>query len=146
MTPMPPSPPPQAAEPLPPAGAQPVDPARSWEDADLPTLNRLVRELLRQYTGPPPDPPRGLLPTPPVVAALMAREARKHPMTPEARQRLTNHFNLQYFYGGQEIAYRNTPDGVEVLAVGLDEVGALAQGSSQDQLDHIVFTQPESWL
>src|SRR5947209_6840454 len=72
-----------------------------------------------------PSPLRGILPTPPEVEKLVAREVARLPMTDAARQRVTDGFNLQYYFGGHDIAYRETDQGVEVLAVGLDEIGRL---------------------
>lgn len=71
--------------------------------------------------------PRGLLPVPPEVEELAAREeariAREHGVriTPEARQRMTDDLTLQYYYEGAYVASRRTARGVEVLAVGWDE-------------------------
>jgi hypothetical protein len=82
-------------------------------------------------TIPAHDPnfpkPRGLLPVPPEVAEQVARfEARfaqEHgaPIGPEARQRMLDDWTLNYYYDDAYIAYRRTPQGVEVLAVGWDE-------------------------
>lgn len=83
-------------------------------------------------TLPAHDPsfprPRGLLPVPPEVAEIIAGyEAeliRQHgtSCTPEARQRMLDNEVLNWYYDGSYIAYRRTPRGVEVLAVGSDEV------------------------
>ncbi len=83
-------------------------------------------------TLPAHDPnfpkPRGLLAVPPEVAEWVAkfeaRFAREHgaPMAPEARQRILDDWTLNYYYDNAYIAYRRTPKGVEVLAVGSEEV------------------------
>ncbi len=83
-------------------------------------------------TLPAHDPnfpkPRGLLPVPPEVAEDVARtDARLlrelgAPMTPEARKRQLDYGTLNWYYDNAYIAYRRTPEGVEVLAVGHDEV------------------------
>ena len=82
-------------------------------------------------TLPAHDPgfpkPRGLLPVPPEVAeSIAAYEAeliRKHgtSCTPEARQRMLDNEVLNWYYDNAYIAYRRTPQGVEVLAVGWEE-------------------------
>jgi hypothetical protein len=82
-------------------------------------------------TLPAHDPnfpkPRGLLPVPPQVAEQVARfEARfiqEHgvPIAPEARQWMLDDWTLRYYYDDAYIAYRRTPQGVEVLAVGWEE-------------------------
>lgn len=94
---------------------------------------------------PPPSPLRGVLPTPLEVAKLVAREVKKLPMSDEARQRVTNHWTLQYYFGGHEIAYRETPAGVEVLAAGLEEIGQLVRKMPYAQRKGIIFGQPEPW-
>ncbi len=82
-------------------------------------------------TLPAHDPnfpkPRGLLAVPPEVAEWVAdfeaRFAREHgaPVAPEARQRMLDDWTLNYYYDNAYIAYRRTPGGVEVLAVGHEE-------------------------
>jgi hypothetical protein len=97
------------------------------------------------YWPPPPRPSlRGLLPVPPDVEKLMAREkARLLPfVTDESEKRMRDDFTLQYYYEGQTIAYRRTPQGVEVLAVGAVEVGELANGLTQEELLTICIGQP----
>jgi len=86
---------------------------------------------LIDWTLPAHDPnfpkPRGLLPIPPEVAESAAQEeariAREHgiQIAPEARQKMLDDWTLNYYYDGAYIAYRRTPQGVEVLAVGWDE-------------------------
>jgi len=71
--------------------------------------------------------PRGLLPVPreveEAVASSEARITREHGfiIAPEARKRMRDDWTLQYYYDGQYVASRRTPEGVEVLAVGWDE-------------------------
>jgi hypothetical protein len=45
-----------------------------------------------------------------------------------------NALTLQYYYGGHDIAYRITRQGVELLADGLSEIRQLVQGMSQEQV------------
>jgi hypothetical protein len=83
------------------------------------------------HTLPAHDPdfpkPRGLLPVPPEVAEWVAREEarilREHgiQIAPEARKRMLDDWTLNYYYDDAYIAYRRTPQGVEVLAVGWEE-------------------------
>jgi hypothetical protein len=82
-------------------------------------------------TLPAHDPtfvkPRGLLPVPPEVAEFVARDEaeciRKHGtgFSPEARQRILDNNVLNWYYDGSYVAYRRTPQGVEILAVGWEE-------------------------
>ena len=79
-------------------------------------------------TLPAHDPnfpkPRGLLPVPPEVEEDVAREqARLQPdFTEEYGKRVRDDMTLRYYYEGSYVASRRTPQGVEVLAVGWDEV------------------------
>jgi hypothetical protein len=71
--------------------------------------------------------PRGLLPVPPEVSEFVARDEaeciRKHGtgFSPEARQFILDNNVLNWYYDGSYVAYRRTPQGVEVLAVGWEE-------------------------
>lgn len=65
---------------------------------------------------------RGLLSVPPEVAEMVARETARLPMTKEARLRLENQLTLEHYFDGEEVAYRETSEGVEVLAAGQVEV------------------------
>jgi hypothetical protein len=101
-------------------------------------MNRII-----DWTLPAHDPnfprPRGLLAVPPEIAKHVAdfeaRFIREHgvPMAPEARQRIRDDWTLNY-YDDAYIAYRRTPQGVEVLAVGWEEV-------SQYRKDHPLETR-----
>jgi hypothetical protein len=93
----------------------------------------------------PPSSPRGLLPTPPEVKKLVARELKNRSVADRERQRITDRFNLQYYFGGQEVAYRQTDQGVEVLAVGPDEIGELLQRVARDERPMIIIGYPEPW-
>lgn len=87
---------------------------------------------LIDWTLPAHDPsfpkPRGLLPVPPEVAeSLATREAdlfreRGIRITTEARQRALEYAMTNWYFDNTEIAYRRTPDGIDVLAVGSEEV------------------------
>jgi hypothetical protein len=70
--------------------------------------------------------PRGLLPVPAQVAEQVADEEARClqefgvPLPPELKQRLLDEWTLRYYYDRAYVAYRRTPQGVEVLAVGLE--------------------------
>jgi hypothetical protein len=99
----------------------------------------LVDELNARFVAARPKP-RGLLPVPPEVEAAVAEDdsslLQEHGIVPtsEDRQRQVNSLTLQYYYGGYDVAYRVTPQGVEVLATGLSEIRELVQGVSQEEL------------
>jgi hypothetical protein len=83
-------------------------------------------------TLPAHDPnfpkPRGLIAVPPEVAEWVAKEEVRitekfgSQMPPEVRQRLLDNWTLYYYYDDTFVASRRTSQGVEVLAVGREEV------------------------
>jgi hypothetical protein len=87
--------------------------------------------------------PRGLLPVPAEVERVVAREkARLQPwMNAEAEKRTRDDLTLQYYYEGQSVICRFTPEGVEVLAVG-DEIRDLLSGMTQEELFQVTLKQP----
>jgi hypothetical protein len=101
-----------------------------------------MAEDFLDLTLPAHDPnipkPRGLLPVPPEVAEQVADEEnrieREHGfrIAPEARQSMLDRWTLHWYYDGAYIAYRHTPQGVEVLGVGYDEVRKYLDDRSPD--------------
>jgi hypothetical protein len=104
--------------------------------------SRTVVELIEPR---PASPLRGLLPTPPEVAEIVAEEVAKRPMSDAARQWVTDCFNMQYYFGGHPIAYRKTPQGVEVLAAGLDEIGKLMRRLPPSEDRNVIIGHPDPW-
>lgn len=88
---------------------------------------------------------RGILPTPPAVRRLVARELKDHPVTPRERQRITDCFKMQYYFGGLDIAYRKTPKGLEVLAVGHDEIMKLVRSAPPAEREQIILGWFDPW-
>lgn len=107
----------------------------------------LVDELNAPFVADRPKP-RGLLRVPPEVEAAVALDDsslfERHGIIPttEDRQRQVNSLTLQYYYWGHDIAYRLTPQGVELLAAGLSEIRQLVESMSQDELLTIKIGQP----
>ena len=85
---------------------------------------------------------------PPEVEATVAEDdstlLKEHGIVPTSvdRQRQVNSLTLQYYYGGHDVAYRLTPQGVEVLAAGLAEIRQLLEGMNQEELLTIKIGQP----
>jgi hypothetical protein len=81
-----------------------------------------------ELTLPAHDPsfpePRGLLPVPPEVDQAVARQqARLQPyFTDESAKQVRDDMTLRYYDEGTYVASRHTAEGVDVLAVGWDEV------------------------
>ncbi len=84
---------------------------------------RIFDESNPRYRGQLPKP-RGLLPVPPVIAEELTREqASQQPYYTDDYAKLTrDDWTLRYYYEGETVASRSTPEGVEVLAVGPEEV------------------------
>src|SRR5262245_36311597 len=92
----------------------------------------------------PPSPLRGPLPTPPVVKRIANRWFKQRPASESAQKRIIEGLVLQYYFGGWDIAYRETDRGVEVLAVG-SEIGDLFRRLPPDEHQGIVVGHPEPW-
>jgi hypothetical protein len=99
-------------------------------------------------TQPAHDPnipkPRGLLPVPQWVDEAIADDRARMPQyfTEEYGQKCRNYMTLRYWYEGHYIAWRETPAGVEVLAVGGDEVSKLLKESSTEEQNRIRTGEP----
>jgi hypothetical protein len=92
----------------------------------------------------PPSPLRGLLPTPREVKRIAARWMAERPMSESAQKRVIDGLKLQYYFGGWDIAYRQTDQGPEVLAVG-KEIGDLFRRLPSDQRRGVIVGHPEPW-
>jgi hypothetical protein len=124
----------------------PSQPNAQAETIDLGGFH-LLDELNAPLVASRPKP-RGLLPVPPEVEAAVAEQdsslLERHGIVPTAedRRRQLNSLTLQYYFGGHDVAYRFTPQGVELLAAGLSEIRQLVQGLSQEELLTIKIGQP----
>jgi hypothetical protein len=90
-------------------------------------------------------PPRGVLKPPPEVEDVLTEELRDQPASAAFRQQLAAYLTLRYYCGGHHIAYRVSPEGPEVLAVGLGEMAELNQRLSPEQRAGISVGRPEPW-
>jgi hypothetical protein len=126
-----------------------MDPSQQQTKAETIELGgfHLVDELNAPWVAARPKP-RGLLPVPPEVEATVAEEdaslLKEHGIVPTSEdwQRQVNALTLQYYYEGRDVAYRLTPQGVELLAAGLFEIRQLVEGMSQEELLTIKIGQP----
>ena len=102
--------------------------------------------------NPATPKPRGLLPVPPEVAEEVAREEARISQThgfqiaPEARKLMTDTSTLYYYYEGSKVACRTTPEGVEVFAVGGEEIHRFYQDTPPEaaQLPSVVDERARS--
>jgi hypothetical protein len=87
---------------------------------------------------PPEELPHGLLPIPPEVRELIEMERARH--RPEAftqaEERLVNEWTVHWYFENlcQEVLYRCTAEGPEILAVGFDEIRALTDGMKPEKM------------
>jgi hypothetical protein len=96
----------------------------------MPSTSLVQKHVADNATLPKP---RGLLPVPPEVVGHVEQEALRavkghgFTLTDDAKRRMLNEGTLDWFYRDQWVSYRETHQGVEVLAVGLEEIGELAR-------------------
>jgi hypothetical protein len=94
----------------------------------------------------PAPPLRGLLPTPPEVERRFAEETvRLAAMSPRKRRLVRDDYCLSYFFGGREVAFRQTDQGIEVLAVGRGEIDDLKSRLTAGELLDVVEEQVRPW-
>src|SRR5437868_8970619 len=96
-----------------------------------------------RYRGPLPKP-RGLLPVPPEIAEEVASDQAAHQpyYTDEYAKRTRDDWTLAYYYEGETVACQSTPEGIEVLAVGLDEIGEYLKRTPPEQRSGVVIQNP----
>jgi len=105
--------------------------------------DRIVDETNPRYRGPLPKP-RGILPVPPEIAEEVSREQAAHqPYYTDEYAQLTRHdWTLRYYYEGEMVAFRSTPEGVEVLAVGPEEVGRFHDETPPENRQGVMIQDP----
>lgn len=96
-------------------------------------------------TKPLPHPdtlPRGLIKPPPEVQEQIARDKARAPTyyTRDYEILILNDWTLAWYFMYQLVAYRATPDGPEVLAVG-DEVYEFLKNTPPEQRQDVEVTQ-----
>ena len=104
---------------------------------------RIVDESNPRYCGPLPKP-RGLLPVPLEIADEISRDQAAHqPNYTDDYAKLTrDDWTLRYYYEGEMVACRSTPEGVEVLAVGPEEVGRFFQETPPENQQGVMILHP----
>jgi hypothetical protein len=89
--------------------------------------------------------PRGLVPAPPEVVAHVAKIRSQFPpeiYTDEYAKLVLDDSTLAYYYAGQDVAYRSVPQGVEILAVGAEEIGELVKDKTQEEMLTFTIKEP----
>lgn len=79
--------------------------------------------------------PRGLLPVPPQVREFVARERARLATnySDEYAKQAIDDLTLQWFFEGTDVACRETPEGIEVIAIGWEEIGQLLKDVPLEQ-------------
>jgi hypothetical protein len=90
------------------------------------------------------------LPIPPEVEEAVEREVAKmaaqgRPVVGKARERLLEDSKLSYYFGGQPLAYRETSQGKEILAVGFKDIRRLLKDLSPEDAQTIVSDSADPW-
>lgn len=106
-------------------------------------FDRITDESNPRYHGPLPKP-RGLLPVPPEIAEEVSREqAAEQPFYMDDYAKLTrDDWTLRHYYEGETVAWRSTPEGVEVLAVGWDEIGWIYEETPPENRQGVMIQHP----
>jgi hypothetical protein len=106
-------------------------------------FGRIIDESNPRYRGPLPKP-RGLLPVPPEIAEEVSRaQASRQPYYTDDYAKLTrDDWTLTYYYEGETVASRSTPEGVEVLAVGPEEVRRYYQETPSENRQGVMIQHP----
>jgi hypothetical protein len=106
-------------------------------------FDRIIDETNPRYRGPLPKP-RGLLPVPPEIAEEIARDQAAHQpyYTDEYAKMTCDDWTLRYYYEGEMVASRSTPEGVEVLAVGPEEVGRYFEETPPEDRQGVMIEHP----
>jgi len=114
-----------------------------WEERSLRMYGRIIDESNPRYRGPLPKP-RGLLPVPPEIAEEVTREqASQQPYYTDDYAKLTrDNWTLTYYYEGETVASRSTPEGIEVLAVGPEEVRRFYQETPPENRQGVMIQHP----
>ncbi len=92
----------------------------------------------------PEEMPHGLVTPPPEIAAQVAKDRAES--SPEIYNddyaKLTlDDWTLAYYYEGWDVAYRSVPEGVEVMAVGLEEIGKYLRTVPPEQRQGVEIKQ-----
>jgi hypothetical protein len=106
-------------------------------------FDRIVDETNPRYRGPLPKP-RGLLPVPPEITDELSRVQAAHQpgFSSDYAKSTLEDWTLRYYYEGEMVACRTTPEGIEVLAVGPEEIGRFFDKAPPEEQQGVVIEQP----
>jgi hypothetical protein len=106
-------------------------------------FDRIIDETNPRYRGPLPKP-RGLLPVPPEITEELSRAQAAHqPRFSDEYAKMTrDDWTLRYYYEGETVASRSTHEGVEVLAVGPEEVRRFFEETPDEAQHGVMIRHP----
>jgi hypothetical protein len=109
------------------------------KSAEIPGLNKNGSKLLRSG-----DYPHGLVVPPRQLLEKIAEEKTRlaEYFTPEFEKRTIDHWTLAYYFEGLLVAYKSVPQGVEVMAVGADEIAEYYRRTPPKQRQAVQLGQP----
>ena len=119
-------------------------PAQAARSASRPRKRAQAKDY-RHLLGP-----LRLLKTPPEVEEAFEREleymaAQGRPLVGPARERVFEDLKLRYYFGGQRIAYRQTDQGKEILAVGEKDMGRLFRTLTPEEDEVVTWGYADPW-
>jgi hypothetical protein len=81
---------------------------------------------------------------PPEIADEVAREQAAHQpdYTNDYAKLTRDDWTLRYYYEGDTVACRSTPEGVEVLAAGWEEVGRFFEETPPENRQGVMIRDP----
>ena len=88
----------------------------------------------------------GLLVPPPVVLERLEETFSKYPFepSPEYRRAMLNRLTLSYYHPGTHVAYRETDEGPEVVALMGDLKEFFAEATEEETQD-VILRRTEDW-
>jgi hypothetical protein len=96
------------------------------------------------FHGPTSELPRGLVVPPPEIHERVTQDkARYQPhFTDEYAKLILDEWTLAYYYDGIDVTYRSVAQGVEILAIGAEEIGEFFRNTPQERRQGVKVKQP----
>jgi hypothetical protein len=107
--------------------------------------NQFTGQSPGRFNGSGAQRPRRVVRPPQELVEQVAQDRAKFPpklYDDSYAKRVLDDWTLAYYFEGINVAYRSVPEGVEVLAIGDDEIGEFVKGKSQEELFTFTVNQP----
>jgi hypothetical protein len=92
-----------------------------------------------KHKQPSHSQPRGLLAVPGEVEAEIKKQEATHVMNAVYRKTLSDHLTLEHYFPDVEVAFRRTLNGIEVVAVGMEEIAEFRQTTAPEERQGVVY-------